>query len=283
MSNILLGFPSRADIGTYTGGSWLPALPASNVGIREQWRVARSTNAELASTKFSVEFGRPISMRAFALANHNLSQAALWRIKIGSTAGASDLYDSAWQGVWHLTFDSDMLEWESSSFWEGIVDDPSEYLGHPYLATHTLPGWINARHLTIEINDTSNPAGYVQIGRLFAGGGFQPKYNASYGLRDSWLDGSELSETDSGYTLAYLKRRRRAVSFELGWVTPDEAAIVHEIQRRQGLWGEVLYLPDPSDQTKCQRYGMLGRMAELGPIDYPFYNMRAAAFSIREI
>ena len=283
MSNILLGFPNRADIGTYSGGSWSGALPASNLGTREQWQVGRSTNALTTSTKFSVDFGRMVNFRSFALANHNLSQSASWRVKLGTTAGADDLYDSAFQAVWHLPFDSDMLEWESSSYWEGALDDPSEYLGHPYLASHTLPTWINARYLTIEIDDTTNAAGYVQIGRLFAGGGLQPEYNAAYGLKDSWIDNSELIETDSGYTLAYLKRRRRAVSFALPWISHDEAALVHEIQRRQGLWGEVLYLPDPSNQTKNQRYGFIGRLAELSAIDYPYYNRRTVGFSLKEL
>jgi hypothetical protein len=283
MENLILGFPNRADAGTYSAGSWLPALPAANLGTREQWQVARSTDATVASTRFQVDLGRVTNLRAFALANHNMSRDATWRVQLGTAPGATDVYDSGNQPAWALAFDSDMLEWESASFWEGAIDDPTDYQGYPYLAVHALPSWVNARYLTISIDDTANPAGYVQIGRLFAGGGFQPKYDADYGLQDSWVDGTVITETDSGHALADVKRRRRAVSFVLGVVTQTDADVIHEIQRRQGIWGEVLYLPDPSDQVLCQRYGMLGRLAELSPIDYPYYNLRSAAFSIKEL
>lgn len=281
MSNLILGFPNRADAATYQGGNWLASLPISNVGIREQWKVARSVN--LTNTSWQMDLGRVTNLRVFALANHNLSLTATWRILIGSQAGGSDIYDSGNQAVWTMSFDTDMLEWESASFWEGAVDDPTDYQGYPFLAIHALPSWANGRFVTVFISDTGNPAGYVQIGRLFAGGGFQPKYTAAYGLKDSWTDGSEFVETDSGHTLTIPKRRRRAVSFALEVLSHDEAAIVHEIQRRQGMWGEVLYVPNVRNQAQCQRYGMLGRLAELSPIDFPRYGNRAVGFSIKEL
>ncbi|GGY68095.1 hypothetical protein [Pseudoduganella albidiflava] len=283
MSNILLGFPNRADTATFNFGSWVAGLPISNVGKREQWIVARSVDTALASTRFQVDFGRVCNLRAFALANHNLSINASWRVQVGTTPGAADIYESGFQAVWGMTFDGDLLEWESASYWEGAIDDPAEYAGYPYLAVHALPTWLNARYVTISIDDTTNPAGYVQIGRLFAGGGFQPRYNASYGLKHYWMDGTELTKTASGYPLGTVKRRRRGASFVLDWLTKTEAATVHEIQRRQGLWGEVLYLPDPADQAECQRYGMLGHMAELGPIAYPYPRTHSVPFAIEEL
>lgn len=281
MSNLILGFPNRADFATYQFGNWMPSLPISNVGTRDQWEPARSWN--LMNTSWQMDLGRVTNLRVFALANHNLSLTATWRILIGSQAGGSDIYDSGNQAVWTMSFDTDMLEWESASFWEGAVDDPTDYQGYPFLAIHALPSWVNARYVTIFINDTSNPAGYVQIGRLFAGGGFNPKHSAAYGLKDSWVDGSEILITDGGHPLGSLKRRRRTVSFALEVLSQQEADIVHEMQRRQGLWGEVLYVPNVLDQARCQRYGMLGRMAELSAIDYPRYNNRATGFSIKEL
>lgn len=282
-NNILIGWPNRAPGSLLSGGAWLPELPLANLAAREPWRVARSLNLLPASTQFDVDLRSIRSLRAFALGNHNLSQQARWRLQLGSAPGLDDVYDSAWQAVWSMTFDGDLLEWESLSFWDGVVDDPAAYTGYPYPAIHVLPDWANARYLRVCIDDPGNPAGYVQLGQLFAGGGFQPRYSASYGLKDSWLDPTQVTETESGYAFADPRRRHRRVQFATEHLSITEAAIAHELQRRQGVWGEVLWVPYPWDQGEVQRYGFIGRMTELSAIDYPYYNTRSQGWAITEI
>jgi len=279
MSNILISWPNRGDTATLSGGSW--SLPLTNLQNRDQWLVARSNGLSSANTKFNIDFGQLRNIRAIALANHNLSQTATWRITLGTSSGANDIYTSNWQAVWMLTFDNDMMLWEDVSVWEGIVDQ--DYLNHPYLAVFVLPDWYNARYMTIEIVDTSNPNGYVEIGRAYIGGGFTPQYNPEYGLQDSWEDKTEIVEMASGATHAVVNRRYRKVQFVLPWLSQTEAAIIHEMQRRQGIYGEVLYIPDLADQQLNQRYGMLGRLTEMSAIEYPFYNTRQIGFTIKEI
>lgn len=279
MGNILISWPNRIDTATLSGGSW--SLPLTNLQNRDQWLVARSNGLSTSSTKFNIDFGVIRNVRAIALANHNLSQTATWRISLGTTAGGTDIYTSNWQAVWMLTFDSDLMEWEDISVWEGVVDQ--DYLNYPYLAIFVLPDWYNTRYMTIEIADTSNPNGYVDIGRAYIGGGFTPRYNPEYGLQDSWEDKTEIVEMASGTTHAVVNRKYRKVQFVLPWLSQTEAAIVYEIQRRQGVYGEVLYIPDLSDQQLNQRYGMLGRLTEMSAIEYPFYNNRQTGFTIKEL
>ena len=281
--HILIGWPNRAAGASYSGGAWQPALPLGNLALREPWRVARSANALPASTQWRADLGAVRNLRCIALGGHNLSLLARWRVQIGTAAGAADLYDSAWQAVWTMSFDTDMLDWEDASVWEGVVDDASAYAGYPYLAIHVLPEWINARHVSVQIDDAANAQGFVQIGQCWIGGGLQPRLNASYGLQDSWVDATQIADSDSGYTFADARRRRRRVQFATEHLSLNEGAIVHELQRRQGVWGQVLWLPYPKDQQQCQRYGFIGRLAELSAIDYPYCKTRSAAWSITEI
>lgn len=284
MSNsIIIGWPNRAPSAAYSGGAWAAGLPLANLQKREPWLVARSSSATNAATQFAADLGAVRNLRTFALGNHNLSLSARWRVQLGTTAGASDVYDSAWQAVWSMGFDADLLQWEAASFWEGVVDDPSAYAGYPYLALHLLPQWLNARYVTVLIDDTTNPAGYVQIGQFFVGGGLQPTYSASYGLKDSWVDRTQVTESDSGYAFADPRRRRRRVQFATEHLSKTEAAVAHELQRRQGMWGDVLWVPYPYNQAESQRYGFIGRLAELSAIDYPYYNTRAVGWSITEV
>lgn len=124
---------------------------------------------------------------------------------------------------------------------------------------------------------------YVQIGRMFVGSGFSPDYNAAPGLQDAWSDLSAVEFSDSGAMFANARRRRRSVSFVLRALSHDESAIIHEMQRRLGTFGEVLYLPDPADYATSQRYGFIGRLRELSPIEYPWPRIRSAPFAIEEL
>lgn len=280
MQNIILSYPNRADAATITGGSWSGALPVTNLANREVWKVARSTNALLASTKFNVDIGDQKSLRCFALANHNMSASATWRVTLGSTTGGDDIYDSGWISIWRMAF-NDIVEWESITWWTGVAGD--EYLRSPYAAMHAAPDIYTARYLTIEVNDAANVDGYVQIGRLFAGGALQPTYNPVYGLQDGMTDLSTTDAAESGARWSTERRRIRNTSFVLGWVTPTEASYMQEMQRSLGTIGEVLYIPYPADMGESQRWGYIGRMSELSPIEYPHYRTRSLPIKLEEI
>lgn len=280
MQNIILSYPNRATAAAITGGSWSASLPAQNVADKQMWKVARSTDATLASTKFTADIGAAKQVRCVALANHNLSASATVRVTLGSTSGASDIFDCGWQPAWRMAFDN-LVEWESVTWWTGTAGD--EYLRSPYAVTAIADDTYSARYVTVEINDTANADGYVQIGRLFAGGALQPTYNPQYGLQDGLRDLSTVDAAESGAFWGNEKRRLRYTSFVLGRVTPAEAAYVHEMQRTLGTIGEVLYIPYPADPGESQRWGFIGRMSELSPIDYPYYRVRSLPLKLEEI
>lgn len=279
-NNIILSYPNRATAATITGGSWSADLPAQNLADKQLWKVARSTDAALVSTKFTADLGAAKQVRCMALANHNFSAAATWRVMFGSTSGAADIYDSGFVAAWRMVFD-ELFEWESASWWIGSVSD--EYLRSPYAAMMVADDTYSVRYITIEINDTANVDGYVQVGRLFAGGFLQPTYNPEYGLQDGLRDLSTTDAAESGAFWGNEKRRLRYTSFVLGWVTPEETAYLHEMQRTLGTIGEVLYIPYPENPGESQRWGYLGRMSELSAIDYPYYRVRSLPLRIEEI
>ena len=65
------------------------------------------------------------------------------------------------------------------------------------------------QYVTIEINDSTNPYGYViLVGLLLVG--FTPKYNPEYGLQDSWEDKTEIVELASGATQAVNKALQKS-------------------------------------------------------------------------
>lgn len=277
--NVLIGWPNRAPGAVLSGGSW---TTLGNLNNSDYWRVARSTNANVGSTIISIDLGAIYPLRAIAFAAHNLSQSSSWRVKLGSTANSNDIYDSGNQGVWAMSFGAD-YQWEDQFWWEGYTAS-DDYGNSPHLACWPLPNWYSARYARIEIADTANPAGYVQIGKLFIGGGVQPAIGVGYdGLSESWTDASDLVTSASGDESFVPKRRLRQAQVRFGHITAGaEFQALYEMQRRQGLSGEVLFLPEPNNIAECQRRGFIGRLAELSPIEYPYYQRRGLALNIKE-
>ena len=61
------------------------------------------------------------------------------------------------------------------------MDD--DHIRHPYIAPMLLPTWYSARYVRwIEIDDTTNPDGYIQIGRVLSAG-FTPAGRGLWAVR----------------------------------------------------------------------------------------------------
>lgn len=284
MGKLYLAWPNRmTDTGAaLSGGSWRATLPLSHLLVRTPTVIARSVDLAPASTQFDLTLPATRAVKAFAFVNHNLSPAAQWRITLGSSLGASDAHDSGWLPVWRLSFDNGVLEWESDGWWSGAYDD--DYVGHPFAAIYLAPGTPAARFVRVEISDPDNPAGYVQIGRFFAGGGISPEFNMIYGMSDGWDDSSVVETAIGGSEYFDERRRARTVKFELPYISQDtEFRQFYEMHRRLGTTGEVLYLPDAADMAACQLTGFVGRMRQLSAIEYPYYRARTLGFELKEL
>jgi hypothetical protein len=175
----------------------------------------------------------------------------------------------------------DFVEWESATWWSGIAGD--EYLRSPYNAQIVLDDWYSVRYLTIDIVDTTNPDGYVQIGRLFAGNAIQPAVNADFGLQDAWEDMSSFELSEDGAMFATARRRLRLVTFQFSFLSHTEAQYIHELQRLSGTIDEILYIPYPDDMGESQRYGFMGAMQQLSAIEYPRHALRSTSMRIKEL
>ncbi len=266
MSNILLAWKNRADAATLSAGSWtnLNNLKTSDIGKK-----ARSTNALAASTLFAVDLGASYTLRCIGLRNHNLSTAATVRFRTAAAntlPGGANNHDSGTVNALRMTFQG---------------DTPTNW-GEQYDVSDVFAA-VTARYLYIEITDTANAAGYVEIGRLFIGTGLQPAKNASYGgLQGGRTELSAVNASVVGRIFGVERRRQRSEKFALEWLTQTEADHIHEMQASVGQLGEVFYVPDPADMAYSQRYGGLGTLAELGPIAYPYPLTRSIPFEWKE-
>jgi len=283
MANVMLGFPNRGDAATLSGGAWQATLPRANLQDRALGKVARTTDAQLASTQFDIDLGAAKNIRTVGLVNHNLSLAARYRIRGDDAADfATPLYDSSWADVWPVVYPSESIEWEDDNWWTGKYTN-EERAGYTTLLSHILSMNTVARYWRIELDDTANADGYVQIGRLFIGPAWQAETNFSYGDAGTWETKTSSQRALSGALVFQRRTPYRVFRLVLDWMKTDEAmARAFELTRRAGVDQEVLFIYDPDDTMHALRRRYLGHLRELSPIEHPHFNTHKLPLQIEE-
>lgn len=308
MANVLLAHPNITDTGTLSGGNW--QISRDNLKDRQLSRVARTATASKADTQFTLDLGRSRLISVIAVVRHNLSTAAKWRVRVANNAGfTSTVYDNAvtvppdggpsllmdfatqtylawdpdWQLAWPTLFPTSVLEWEDDNFWAGSITE-EERKEYPSLLLAVLPKPVAGRYLRVEVDDETNPDGYVEFGRLFVGSAWQPIYNANWGASIGWETDTGMQRAMSGQPYFDRKAGRRVTRFELGYLTKDEAlGRIFEIQRKAGIDGELLLVWDKDDAIHLLRQSYLGRLRQLSPIARVMVGNHSNAFEIEEL
>ena len=244
----------------------------TNVQQRAISLAARSTDDANASTKFDIDNGSAKLTRAVALIGTNLSQAALVKVSWGTTLGGAEVATSGWVSAFAVPVAYGGIEWPASGS-----------LGAEFIVYVATTPAASARYIRVEIDDTANADGYVQIGRLWVGDGFEPTYNAVYGMERGWDDFSTLDTNVAGSLAAHKRRPRRTTKFALELMSVAEGHTLTELMRRQGLVDEVLYLPDLARRDDSQRYGFVARLKALQNIVLPSYLRRSTLVELIEV
>lgn len=284
MSNAFFGYQNRADESALSEGVWAATLPLNNLKDRVLSNVARSTNAVLASTKFKIAMTKARPIRVLGLINHNLSVPALVRFRAYDDAAYTTVaYDSGWIKVWDSIYQSTDLEWEADEYWMGIISE-EDRAGYRWNVIHVTAQTIYKRYWLVEIDDTTNAAGYVQIGRLFISNGWTPRWNMSYGQSVQYESRDGIEEAYDGTEYFDERAKPRVQRFSLDHMPTDEAmAMALDMQRIAGVTKEVLFLYDPAEKIHFYRRSFLGRLRQLNPIEQAMYENHKNTFEIKEL
>jgi hypothetical protein len=245
--NICFAYDNIADAGTYSLGSWVAGLPLTNLKDYQTKKVARSTNATAANTKFLCDLGRVAPIQLLAFVRDNLSDAATVRVRVGpNTDGSSALIDTT------LTAgDFGSFEAEAGRIIYYLGDDP-----------------VYARYLLVEITDTANVDGYVQLGRFYAGPVLQPDLNMQYGARSSINDTTRLVRSANRTQYADVQPKLRRLEGEFQLLTQDEGlGAVYDMQNLVGVTEPFIVLFDASlTDDNAQRLSLYCIMLNLNQL-----------------
>lgn len=272
MANVVFGWPIYSDVGvTYTptlsGGSWSSALPLTNLQDRRLAKVARSTNALAASTQFEIDLKTARAIRVIGIPKHTISASGTVRVRGYTGAGGTGslVYDSTALAAWPV----------------GITAETSQGMNLGWV--HVPTAAQTARYWIVEITDTTNPAGYVDVARICLCAGWQPTNNMLIGVKQGLETDTTRTVTDGGAAIYNAKAVRRTVALTLAPLDESEAlASGFDMQRIAGTSGQLYFVFDPTDTTQMHRRSMLCVLKELSPMEYVFANLNSLPFTLIE-
>lgn len=176
------------------------------------------------------------------------------------------VYDTGWLDAWP----------------SGLDAEEADGINVPFV--HVASTNKSHRYGSIQIDDTANADGYVELGRLIVAGGYQPTINMSYGARLGLESDSIRTVTDGGAAVYQEKSVRRTMTLLLENIEEAESfASTFQMQRRLGTSGQLFFVFNPEDgATLMHERSFLCVMRELHGLDFPYHTRARAAFQLVE-
>lgn len=281
-NNFILAYPNRIDASgvVFSGGSWEADLPLVNLQDTYLSKVARSTNAVKANTKFDINLGTNRYVQIFALLMHNVSTTGKIRVRAWQEAGHTNLiYDSEWKDAWPMVYQPGQVEWENDNFWT-----LSWLPNTRYPIFHLLILNESAQYWEVEIDDEENTDGYIQAGRLVMGSVWQPLHNYSYGSGIVWKTNTLVDRTPGGVDDFDDRPSQRIQRLSIDHLTNEEAfGMLMDIQKEIDISGEVFFIADAEDTINLLRRSFLARPEKNNMIAQTYYDGNASALTLREV
>lgn len=136
-------------------------------------------------------------------------------------------------------------------------------------------GTTAARYWRVNISDTTNPAGYVDVARLVIAGGYQPSINMAPGAALSLESETTRTVSDGGAAIYDTRPMRRVARFSvLNLPTSEAFTSAWRVQKHLGASTQcfVMLAPEAAHAERVEQ-SFLATIRELSAIEY-----REAAF-----
>lgn len=285
MKNLTLCWPNYIPAATLSGGSFMSTLPRDNIKDPRSMYLARFIDCAKATTVLQVDLGRARVVGGVGLINVNFSATARYRWLGYSVAGFyAPVYTGAWIDAWpDNAIPMSLRNWEDANFWSGIVLEEAR-AGQRNSFISVIPEKPVLRYWKLEIEDDTNPSGYLHIGNAFIGDAWTLTDNFSWGDALSFEDDSQFENSLSRDEYADPAPVIRLYDFEVGALDDDEVyARVVDMQRSAGITSEMLVIPDFDDVANSGRRNFRCRFKSLAPVVNENVLTRSAKFLLKEI
>jgi hypothetical protein len=253
ISAAVFGYARNSSFYTLSGGSWNTAYPITNLFQMGLSRIGRTTNATTGSTIIKGTASATHSVGVVMLSGTNLQVSATVRIRFYS--------DAAWTTQ---IYDSGAIAWPGGVWWGA---------GTNYAV----------RSFQIDIADTSNPDGYIEIGWLELANSVQPTYSFQFGADLGFRARTQKTEVLGGSI--YFDRRDKPRVFSGTFTSPDAESIniFLAMQEVYDIDTPFIWLPHPTDNSKWIATAFLARFVDLNAMRYVKYGVKEVPINLEEV
>lgn len=232
------------------------SLPVTNVQLLGRSRVMRTTSTLDFSILGTFPYTRFLS--GVSLARHNFTIGATFRLICysGDDQTGDILYDSGIiSAVTALGWG--VFEWGLQP-WGSVIGN--EYSS---ISTHWFDPVVT-KSFEIQISNSDNPAGFIELGRLFLGYSVIPKYNISLNSTFEVVEDTKQVRTDGGTLRSEIGLPYRSISVDLPLVTDTDRQKLTTAFSKVGLRRDVLVsvFPNTGDGKELD-YTMVGKFVKV--------------------
>lgn len=220
MANMRLISVNNWDAATLTqsAGDYEHRLPITHTQIYNNSRVFRSSST--ADIEILFNWGEPVFLEAFTLWRHNLTSEAQIRVQ---------LYNGPHQ-TGDLIFDSGNILADIPKNLGDLVwgKDPLGVSTYTHWETATRAIWFEETFVTVSgrltVSNPSNPNGFLEVGRIYAGETFSPTINADLDHVFQWETDVKSNPTAGGTVHTLDAALYRRLTFNLSHLSFGDRA-----------------------------------------------------------
>jgi hypothetical protein len=259
MGNTVLGVNNLIKSGALIAGSYAPTMPITNLqtdsgAASMAWQTVSGVLTPAAGATFRCTPSRQL-WRLFGLFRTNLSQGASVTFSVYLNPG--------------------------TLVWSGTVTGPQPGYGQ---VVAVAPDNMFADYCVVDITDTANPDGFINIPLAYAGPAWIPRlgftWNSTYG-RDSTVD-EMISRGGQEYPTYRFQQRRWEAAFDA--ISDTELwTEAQNLDRVSRYGGNILFVPDLASITSSNE-AVFGRVTVTADVSYiaGFHDRHAWKFRIKE-
>lgn len=146
-----------------------------------------------------------------------------------------------------------------------------------------VPGAVEK--LVLDIDDSTNPAGFIEASRLVCGAYWEPAKNAEYGAPVQAVDTSKHIRTDAGDLVTDIGTRHKTQTVNLSLMPPVDRATLWSIVWGNGMRRPIFFSlhPNSGDARLEQTHQVYGKLASTAAMNTPFFQRYATTLDIEEI
>jgi hypothetical protein len=265
-----------------SGASWIDLGNLQGEVLSE---MARYPAVDLAGSRLVIDLGTLRNVSVLAIPFHNAGLFDKARIRFCTDAALTDaVIDTGWQEFFGViypygTLDPTRVEWIDGRM---TAEDAAGYM-IPWV--YVAPVAAIGRYLDVQLDWTSNAAGYVDIGQIVASPALTSVVNISYGANPPfYVDPSTKTRSKGGPQFSDVQRSYRVTNMQFDWMSDDELyGNFYEMVRRYGRTKPLFYIYDSDAPVAIrQKQSFMCTASTLGPPTASSFNLNSLPVAVEE-